>query len=414
MTSVLINNFPSKFAILNNYDESKREWSNTPSNLQVGYEMYNNVHAAKLNALKKFFLSLLLYDVVYLKYSDYRTIIDTIGFSDTITLLKSGAIKVIFDCHDFSFITNNTSYSISYCVQIAPLRDLYEGFSTFKHNKKALQSQLRYLTDKNKILLPTLSNEIEIDSSYAEQTIEEVNRDLESKTLCSTMGYTQNNASQLKLSDHLHSMRLCNLVSGFAIQSRLKIDSIVQDAISEKYIKNKLLLSGVITDPTRCFEWLLDKKGIPDLYDLYKKKVFTISDIMRVRDKAHSIAFRQWVYSHDYNEDEVIRALLSNKTSSSISKLARFIYPNVLGLISPIAGLAASGFDSFLLDKIVKSWEPNLFLDNTLSAEIDNKLKRYKKSEEKQVLMEKYGDIGRNEVCFCGSGKKFKRCHGNM
>ena len=30
---------------------------------------------------------------------------------------------------------------------------------------------------------------------------------------------------------------------------------------------------------------------------------------------------------------------------------------------------------------------------------------------QRQIVNE-HGDIGRNDPCWCGSGKKFKRCHG--
>lgn len=32
--------------------------------------------------------------------------------------------------------------------------------------------------------------------------------------------------------------------------------------------------------------------------------------------------------------------------------------------------------------------------------------------QEKRVLRQEHGKIGRNEKCPCGSGKKYKKCHG--
>ncbi|MCZ6789961.1 MAG: SEC-C metal-binding domain-containing protein [Chloroflexi bacterium] len=35
-----------------------------------------------------------------------------------------------------------------------------------------------------------------------------------------------------------------------------------------------------------------------------------------------------------------------------------------------------------------------------------------KSCQERQALHRQHGKIGRNERCPCGSGRKFKRCHG--
>ncbi|MBI4282126.1 MAG: SEC-C domain-containing protein [Chloroflexi bacterium] len=32
--------------------------------------------------------------------------------------------------------------------------------------------------------------------------------------------------------------------------------------------------------------------------------------------------------------------------------------------------------------------------------------------EEKRLISRQHGKVGRNEKCPCGSGKKYKRCHG--
>ncbi|MDP6101823.1 MAG: SEC-C metal-binding domain-containing protein [Dehalococcoidia bacterium] len=32
--------------------------------------------------------------------------------------------------------------------------------------------------------------------------------------------------------------------------------------------------------------------------------------------------------------------------------------------------------------------------------------------EEKRFILRQHGKVGRNDKCPCGSGKKYKRCHG--
>lgn len=49
--------------------------------------------------------------------------------------------------------------------------------------------------------------------------------------------------------------------------------------------------------------------------------------------------------------------------------------------------------------------EENRIRDNAIRME------RKRLREEKEVEMRKYAQLGRNDVCLCGSGLKYKKCH---
>ncbi len=68
--------------------------------------------------------------------------------------------------------------------------------------------------------------------------------------------------------------------------------------------------------------------------------------------------------------------------------------------------------ESFLIEKFVTGWNPKLFLDNFLKERIDKKIKDYELKKSYDLAEKYFGKVGRNDPCPCGSGKKFKRCHG--
>ena len=83
-----------------------------------------------------------------------------------------------------------------------------------------------------------------------------------------------------------------------------------------------------------------------------------------------------------------------------------------MGLFSTISGVAASAFDSFILNKVAQGWHPNFFLDDNVKATIDAKIKENEEDAKEAVRQERFKGVGRNDPCPCGSGKKFKKCHG--
>jgi len=84
--------------------------------------------------------------------------------------------------------------------------------------------------------------------------------------------------------------------------------------------------------------------------------------------------------------------------------------PVVAGIIEPITGIASSYSNSFIADKFLKGYHPNLFLDNVLRKNIIAKQKSHKTKLTTQVIRKRKTKIGRNDPCICGSGKKYKRC----
>ena len=103
---------------------------------------------------------------------------------------------------------------------------------------------------------------------------------------------------------------------------------------------------------------------------------------------------------------------VDNIIGSKLTNPLRFIGSNLIGLLGFIPGLAASAFDSFILDKISKGWHPNFFLDDVLKKEIDKCIDNYGNKRKIEKIKSTFSGVGRNDLCPCGSGKKIKKCHG--
>jgi hypothetical protein len=162
------------------------------------------------------------------------------------------------------------------------------------------------------------------------------------------------------------------------------------------------------------FKEVFQKKGIPDLADLYIEKIITVDDYIEILASFSSRKFRQWIMDKDYNptalEADIIR--LNTKISNKVVKFIRWTIPNAVGLIFPAAGIPSSLADSFIIEKLMKEWHPNFFLDNLLKQQIDKKVELHEREERIVSIKARFPKIERNDPCPCGSKKKFKKCCG--
>ena len=170
-----------------------------------------------------------------------------------------------------------------------------------------------------------------------------------------------------------------------------------------------------IKDGVTGIQSILKKKGFPDLGELFVDQVIDLEDILKLRNRLQGKLFRFWTLNDAYEEEQMQQDIMNSVHSVLQSKLmgaVRFITCNALGLINPAIGLASSAVDSFVLNKVLRGWHPNFFLDEKMKKSIDECIKRKEQEDKKTLLRERFKDVGRNDPCPCGSGKKFKRCHG--
>jgi len=291
-------------------------------------------------------------------------------------------------------------------TRLAPLRDIVEGFSNIQHDNPVIQSRLRYLTDENHIILDRpywLTSEG--DGSLIKKIIQEVTEDR-----CLSIKSHKNKRLSI-LRQQTTALRTCEILLGYSLQHELKIGSISQDAYSKEYMAKKILVPAGFSNSTDCFESLMSMKGITDLLDLDVDKIITFDDILVIRESAKAKVFRQWMYSQDYDREAVVEYLLKPCKPKIKTKLLSFIYPNVVGLINPIAGIAASAVDSFLVDLVRDNWNPKVFLDEELAKTINSKLSTFN-SRTKKKAEQDYVNLSLTDPCYCGSKKTYAKCCG--
>ena len=148
---------------------------------------------------------------------------------------------------------------------------------------------------------------------------------------------------------------------------------------------------------------------------LFVDKIIKLDDLLRIRDNFNGKIFRYWAKTTDY-EEEVMRQEIMNSVNNILG--ARCLQPirmlacNLIGIGGFLPGVAASAFDSYVLDKVLKGWHPNFFLDNELKRIIDKCVEENNKANKDAFREQMFKGVGRNDPCPCGSGKKYKKCHG--
>ena len=268
--------------------------------------------------------------------------------------------------------------------------------------------------DFNTIIQFVDNSSTNFDEATTELGIKEVVSDLSNSKIKTDFGLYSNSITEVEPIDTLRILRLSDVAQNLVVQSKLKITSMYQDGYANKYINTKLgaLASLVGNEPTQKFANIINKKGIPDIYHLYKKGVIDIDDILLCRNSFNGGIFRNWLESVDYDESSILEVLINKNSQSKMIKFIRYLYPNVFGLISPIAGAAAGAFDSYIMNRVMDGWSPSLFLDDVLKDNIDNKIRLFEQKNKRDEFIKRFGSIPRNDLCPCQSGKKYKKCHG--
>ena len=178
------------------------------------------------------------------------------------------------------------------------------------------------------------------------------------------------------------------------------------------YIHGNLLDEGVLT-----IEDVADKNA-EELFDLIHGKVME-----RYNDRETELSPEQM---REFEKVIVLRAVDSKWMDhiDAMDQLRQGIHLRAYGQIDPLREYQHEGFAMF--EAMVAAMEDDV-ARYMMKAEIRNNLERQEvikgqavnpKEEEggkvKKQPATKQSDVGRNALCPCGSGKKYKNCHGNL
>lgn len=390
----------------------------------VGYDIDVNSQVITEQIAGDLITSLLLYDKVYVEGSHLIDIMQVFGSEYLKELLRLKLIHVIPDQNLNPAIKredNNWKVGFFAYPQVsAPRNQIPRGFEINKwshietgFSKKGLIGQqaktILYLIDENSVNL----DEEEISRRVEHETA----LDLYNHFLLDQLKLVDPSSGKLTGADFSKLLRLQELNKTGVLASSLNIDNIKTDAEISAILALKSLSEfdkeyGNGVDALNRIEY---EKGFPDLGKLFRNEVIGLEDILKLREGFHGKIFRYWAQTTEYDE-KLMRQEVMNLTrdilGSKMSNTIRLITFNLVGIAGFIPGVISSAFDSFILNKIAKGWHPNFFLDKKVKAVIDKCIARKEQEHRRELAQLTFKGVGRNDSCPCGSGKKFKKCHG--
>lgn len=377
--------------------------------IYMGYDQKTQSKILLDNAVSKLFTSIIVHDEIYLNHGEFSDVVDVVGVDDALVLLQSDIVRVV-DVRNYPCVLTEGGASKK------KLAFLGVGEKAVEYISKSVKRKFSLSSTKSISQIELLVGDClkKVDSEkWGDKIKSELNFDLANQKFRAELGVSTENSDDLSPHDVSKVMRVSSILSSLILQDELKVDAVALDSYSMPYLNKKFATYGPKVNLTiEPFERIMRMKGVPAIYELYKNKILSMRDIISLRETYSGKVFRRWYESTDYDEEEALRVILNRQPESVKSKFSRLVYPTVAGIFSPVAGTLASVVDSFIISRLVEGWNPSLFLDDVLKQSIDLKVSQSELARSREEFRNKFGNIGRNEYCPCGSNKKFKKCHG--
>ncbi len=371
------------------------------------------------HVISEVFKALLLHDKIVITTCELTSLIDAFGIDDAISLVKTGKFEFVDD-NGFT-LTLEEKPQQRYALSSLTLAD-----PEFEIKNSLEWVESRYIdkkTNNNKLLNLLLLNAENYSKNIDLDLIEdhlrkETKFDITNSHISDYLNLSSTSTQDVHKKDIYNILRLGKLNKTLIYSSVLGIDNIAMDGGVKPTLGVKLSPrlspSPSIDLFDEVFKEVFQKKDIPDLANLYVKKVITINDYIEIISTLGGAKFRQWILDKDYDKLEIEKEILqsNSKISNKYLKYIRWAIPNAIGLINPAAGISTSLADSFIFEKLIGGWHPNFFLDDLLKETIDKKIELHVASERQASVKKRFPNTKRNDKCPCGSGKKFKKCCG--
>ena len=424
-SKILITNYPRmrQYCTFEDVNDNSRTL-----NVISGYDIKVNNYEVTLQIARDLITALLTFDKIYIEGGHIWDILQVFGSDYIKELLILRLLCIIPDqelnpvimkeCdgewrHDlFPYAQMHTTKEDVTAVTDCTINIWSHIENTFSRYNFIGQeaNTILYLIDEN-------SADIGNITDIKEKINNETNKDLKNPEFILDPVFFRKHPDSIYEYNHISGVRLHELNKSAILAAVLNIDNIKMDAaINEIMIKKTAsAFSKDIHSGTDAFISIEQQKGFPDLGELFVNKIIDLDDILKLRDNFHGKIFRYWVKKSDYEEQQMRQEIMNsvhNILGSKCLNPLRMLACNLIGIAGFIPSLAATAFDSYILDTILKGWHPNFFLDDKLKKMIDSSIVKEETEIKRQKLEKSFKDVGRNDPCPCGSGKKFKKCHG--
>lgn len=397
-------------------------------NVVCGYDFHLDNREVTLQIARDLITALLSFDKIYIEGNHIWDIMQVWGSTYVKELLRLHILCVIPDqeLNPVMIQENNGKwkhgffpYTQGYVLNGHEHEAINESFNKWshveacfkRHDFKGLEARtILYLIDENSV-------DIGDYGAFKEKVNTETNIDIFKPEFFRDPLFYRQRADGLLEYNQVSRIRLQELNKSVILANTLGIDNIKMDAaINELMVKKTVSAFGrTIHSGSDVLLKLEQQKGFPDLGELFVNKIISLDDILKLRDCYQGKFFRYWAKQSAYDEDLMRKDIMNsaqNLLGSRLMNPIRMIACNLVGITGFIPGIIASAFDSYILNAVSQGWHPNFFLDDKLKRMIDDCVAK----EERKIKIEKLNDafagVGRNDMCPCGSGKKFKKCHG--
>jgi len=408
--NVLISNFPTPSAdkmLAVQYDGSKHV-----ELYHCGFDCSYTRIEKNNKIIQNILIGLLVHDEIYLTFQDFNKLFDVFPAGDILALLESSLLNIIPDGNILPAIPNHEPRKFGTLRSIEDNQQFEFFERNVSENKtiplKSKQNIIQYA--ENSIVPNNLSSE-KVDTLLTK----EISTDLQNENTKSILGLKSHSIEDLDPIDVYKILRIAHMCKSLLYQQFFNIASATIDGYCNDYLnaKSSLLNKQRNNYSIKSFTDVLSMKEIPDFSFLYQKSIVSVKDILEWRNNINGRLFREWYRKNDYDKQSLIAALLnSSKFNNSYVGLIRWVVPSVIGILSTVSGIITSAVDSLIIDKLISGWNPYMYLDKVLQRSIDEKIENYQRIEMREKLVKRYGSIGRNDLCPCQSGKKFKKCCG--
>lgn len=418
--------------LLSNYPNQRQEaqfgqvGGNEVIDIQCGYDIKVDPVQVTLQIANDLITAILTYDHVYIEGNHIWDVLQVFGSVYIEELLRADILHFIPDNTinpvmmrksdkvwrpDFFPYSSSVANSKGDTV-FEPLQAEWSEIEiTFYHKKiggRGAQALLYLIDEKKKVI---------DQEKIKELALKETLNDLKNEQFVTDNSILRKNKLGLTEFHQLNILRLHELntvavTAGLLGADALKTDGEISELMNRKCAS---VFRDKLKDGVSSIQSILHKKGFPDLGELFYNHVIDLDDVLKLRNNLQGTLFRYWAMKDAYDEVEMQKDIMNSVHTvlgSKISGAIRFGLCSAIGLFSAVPGIAASAIDSFILNRILQGWHPNFFLDDKVKDRIDECIAEKEKEAQKALLRERFKGVGRNDPCPCGSGKKFKRCHG--
>jgi hypothetical protein len=165
-------------------------------------------------------------------------------------------------------------------------------------------------------------------------------------------------------------LRVAEMNLDLLIAARTSEADLMAPRGADLVLRSKLQRAGIHEADSSPMLALLELTRLPDPSAAVAAGKISLGQIWKLRQSRTSRRFREWlrrVDAHDPRELE--RAYADSLQEEHLYdglpvKAIRFLVTTGIGIAHPIAGVAASAADTFLLDRLAKGFRPKLFIDD--------------------------------------------------